>query len=83
MQPASIKPDLERFIEQQIHTGSFSSREAVIEAALRGMMNEQEENTLTPEDLAAIEEAEGQIDRGEFVDFGQFASATRKKYLNP
>ena len=83
MQPTSIKPDVERFIEEQVNSGSFASRDAVIEAALLGMMSEQGEHSLTGEDMAAIELADAQIDRGEFVDFAEFATKAREKYLTP
>lgn len=32
-----LSPELERFVEEEVHSGHFASREAVIEAALRDM----------------------------------------------
>jgi Arc/MetJ-type ribon-helix-helix transcriptional regulator len=83
MQLPSIKPEIERFIDDQVTSGSFTSREAVVEAAIRGMMREQEASEPDDEDIAAINEAEAQIDRGEFVEFSQFAADMRKKFCNP
>jgi predicted transcriptional regulator len=39
-----------------------------------------EEVTLTDEDVAAINEAEAEIDRGEYVDLQEFAAQMRKRY---
>lgn len=32
-----LSPELERFVEEAVHSGHFASREAVIEAAFWGM----------------------------------------------
>ena len=37
--------------------------------------------TLTEDDLAAIEESDQQIERGEYRDFKEVAAELRKKYL--
>lgn len=83
MQLQPIKPEVERFIDEQVQTGRFSSREAVVEAAVERMMDEREEYALDDEDVAAIIESEEQIDRGEFVEFETFAAEMRKKYSRP
>jgi Arc/MetJ-type ribon-helix-helix transcriptional regulator len=83
MQLQPIKPEVERFIDEQVQTGRFSSREAVVEAAVERMMDEREEFALDDEDVAAIIESEEQIDRGEFVEFETFAAEMRKKYSRP
>jgi Arc/MetJ-type ribon-helix-helix transcriptional regulator len=72
------KPELAKFVDDKVKSGDFPSREAVIEDALARMMDE--EVALTDEDVAAINESEEQIDRGEFVDFKEFAAQMRKKY---
>jgi Arc/MetJ-type ribon-helix-helix transcriptional regulator len=71
------KPDLERFIDEQVRAGNFPTPEAVVETALQLLMEESE---LTAEDLSAIEESDRQFERGEFVDFKDFAARMRKKY---
>lgn len=43
---ASLSPELERFVQSEVETGHFASREAVIEAALWDM---QQRRTETPE----------------------------------
>ena len=43
---APLSPELERFVEEEVHSGHFASREAVIEAALWDMQQRRKE---TPE----------------------------------
>ena len=83
MQLLPINPEVERFIDEEVQAGRFSSREAVVEAAIGKMMVEREEFALDEEDVAAIIESEEQIDRGEFVEFETFAAEMRKKYCRP
>ena len=71
------KPELERFIDEQVKAGIFPSAEAVVEDALLRMMEEVE---LSEEDLAAIRQSDEQIANGEVEDFGDFAARMRQKY---
>jgi Arc/MetJ-type ribon-helix-helix transcriptional regulator len=73
------KPELEKFIVDQVRAGSFPSGDDVAEEAIARMMQE-ESLTLTADDISAINESEEQIDRGECVDFDALASEMRKKY---
>ena len=41
---ASLSPELERFVEEEVHSGHFASREAVIEAALWDMQQRSQES---------------------------------------
>ena len=75
------KPELEKFIADQVHTGSFRSGDDVVEEAVSRMMRE-EGLALTEEDARAIKESDEQIDRGECVDFDIFATEMRKKYCS-
>ena len=78
MQVELTKPELAKFVDEKVKSGDFPSREAVVEDALTRMM--EDEVTLTDEDVAAINAAEEQIDRGEGIDFKDFAARMRKKY---
>ena len=80
MELLPIKPEVERFIDEQVKTGRFSSREAVVEAAVERMMDDGEDLELTDEDVAVIQESTQQIERGEYVEFDAFAAEMRKKY---
>ena len=75
----ALKPELQKFIEEQITQGRFHSLdEAFEEAVIRMMRDEQVE--LDDETVAAINRAEAQLEGGEGLDFDQFAAQTREKY---
>ena len=76
MQVRLTKPELERFIADQVEAGHFPSTEAAVEQ----MMRDRADAELSDGDVDAINESEAQIDRGESVDFDDFAAAMRKKY---
>jgi Arc/MetJ-type ribon-helix-helix transcriptional regulator len=71
-------PKVERFIESQVKSGHFPDRESVIVDAVSRMM--EEEIVLTTEDREEIKAAEEEIDRGEYVEFSEFAAKMRKKF---
>jgi Arc/MetJ-type ribon-helix-helix transcriptional regulator len=71
-------PEVERYVDEQVKAGRFPTPEAVVEDALRRVMAEEVE--LTEEDIEAIKEADEQIDRGEYIEFQEFAARMRKKY---
>ena len=73
------KPELQKFIDDQVKAGHFSSPEAAVEAAVEQMMLYEAAYELDDETADAINRAEEQIDRGEGIDFKQFAAEMRKK----
>lgn len=80
MQVQLRKPDLERFLHEQVKAGFFPSPEAAVEAAVVQMMLDRKAVSLTEQDAAAIEASEAEIDRGECVHLEDFAAAMRKKF---
>ena len=74
------KPELEKFIQQEVKAGHFPSAEAAVEAAVEQMMI-QRIYELDDDTAAAINRAEAQIDRGEGIDFNKFADEMRKKFI--
>ena len=72
------KPEFQRFITSKVQAGHFPTPEAVVEDALGRMM--EEELTLTEGDVAAINEAEIAMDRGEHIDFDAFAREMRNRH---
>lgn len=78
MQLQLTKPHLEKFIADKVEAGEFPSPEAVVEDAVTRMM--EQEHSLTDEDVKAINAAEEEIDRGDFVDFDVFAAEMRRKH---
>ena len=83
MQLEAIKPEIEQYIEDQVKSGNFSTREAVVEAGILSLMLDGVDHKLTEADVAAIDEADAEYDRGEYVDFDTFAAEMRKKYCQP
>ena len=82
MQIALTKPELQQFVEQQVRAGRFASPAEVVEAGLaRLMLDPAEDFAVDERTLAAIEEAEAQVARGEDRDFEGFAAEFRKSHL--
>jgi putative addiction module CopG family antidote len=73
------KPELEAFIAEQVKAGRYASRDAAIEAAVERMM--QEDSELDEDLLAAIDEAEDQIEQGLHRDWKEVSTELRSKYL--
>jgi Arc/MetJ-type ribon-helix-helix transcriptional regulator len=80
MQVELKRPELEKFIDDQVRAGRFSTPEAAIEAAVENLMLDSEFDDLDDDTAAAINRAEEQIERGEGIDFKQFAAEMRKKF---
>ena len=77
----SLKPELQRFVEEQIKTGRFASAEEVLEAGVARLMLDSAPEEIDDETWAAIERAEAQIDRGEGIPLNEAFERLRKKHL--
>ncbi len=76
----SLTAESQKFIHEQITAGRYSSAEDVVEDALRRMMDEDVLD-LDDETLAAIDESEDQIERGQYRDWREVSAELRAKYL--
>jgi len=76
-----LKPELEKFVEDEIKAGNFGSHEEVIEAGLARLMLDPAEGGLDPETVVAIDEAEAQLDRGEGLPLDEAFRRLRGKHL--
>lgn len=76
------KPELQKFIDEQVRSGQFSSPEQVIEAGLARLMLDPPPEDFDEETLAAIDRAEAQFERGEGRPFKEFAAEFRAKHFN-
>jgi Arc/MetJ-type ribon-helix-helix transcriptional regulator len=81
MQVQLKRPELTKFIDDQVQAGNYPTPEAAVEAAVEQMMHDQE-GELDDETIAAINRAEEQIERGQGIDFKQFAAEMRKKFAS-
>ena len=77
----SLRPELKRFVEDQVRAGKFASPEEVVEAGLARLMLDPAPDDLDEDDRAAIAESEAQIARGEDLDWSQVSAELRRKYL--
>ena len=77
----SLKPELQKFVDEQIKKGRYRSPDDVLEEALIRMM-EEEALELDDETLDAIDESEAQIDRGEYRSWKEVSAELRAKYLD-
>jgi Arc/MetJ-type ribon-helix-helix transcriptional regulator len=77
MQVRLDKPELAKFVDEKVKGGEFASAEAVVEDALSRMMQDE---MLSDDDVDAINAAEAEIERGDAVEFDQFAEEMRRKF---
>jgi len=76
------KPELQKFVDDQVRSGQFTSPEQVIEAGLaRLMLDPAPPEDSDNETLAAIERAEAEFERGEGRPFKEFATEFRAKHF--
>jgi antitoxin ParD1/3/4 len=72
----SLRPDLERFIEEKVRSGQYVNVDAAVNDAVELLREQDEQEELSPEDARKLEELRrelqigiDQADRGEFVEF--------------
>ena len=79
----TLSPEIERRIAEQIRMGRFPTPEAVVEAAVVELTETGIDSTLNSEDIAAIEEADAQIDRGEGMDISTLRAQLARRFVKP
>ncbi len=77
----ALKGEMERFVEDQVKAGRFSSAEDVVEAGLARLMLDSLENEFGEEDITAINRSLEQVARGEDLDWKQVSADLRKRFL--
>ena len=78
----NLKPELERFVQELLKTGRFSSAAVVLEAGLARLMLDPEPDRLDAQDLAAIAASDAQFSSGEGLDWTQVKADLARKYLS-
>lgn len=67
-----LEPDFEKFLDKLVRSGRYGSEQEVFESAL-SLLQAQEEEEELPEDVEEVrvelDEAIGEYDRGEHVEF--------------
>jgi putative addiction module CopG family antidote len=69
-----LKPELERFVDDQIREGRFSSATEVLEAGLARLLLDPEPDNLDSSDLIEIRESIEEMRRGEVLDWKIFSA---------
>jgi putative addiction module CopG family antidote len=79
-----LKPELEKFIQEQVKAGQYKSADDAVNAAVARAQIEQdlEDDDLSDEDIAAIEEGLAHLERGEVIPWEQVRAELEKKYLS-
>jgi Arc/MetJ-type ribon-helix-helix transcriptional regulator len=74
-----LSPLAEKIIRDQLESGQFDSPDQVVEEALQQMQGYQDVEELDDETMAAINEGQAEIDRGEGMALGIFKAELRKR----
>ncbi len=77
----SLKPEVEKFIDEQVKSGRYSSPAEAIEAGMARLMLDPEPDTLDAQDRADIRASLEEMDRGEVVDAKDLHAELRSRYL--
>jgi len=70
------RPDLEKFIDDQVKAGRFPTPEALVEDALQRMM--ESEAGLTENELNQLDAADDEAERGEVLEWNDARKRFRK-----
>ena len=76
----TLRPELERFVDEQVKAGHYPTAAAVVEAALADMAIGQLADPLDDEDSAAIAEADAEFDRGEGMERDEFRAELARRF---
>ena len=72
-----------RFVAAKVKAGEFASADAVVEDALVRMMQDEAAATLNDADVAEIDAADAEFERGGVVEFNAFAAQMWQRYAKP
>ena len=68
----ALKPELEKFVDEQVKAGRFDTPEAVVAAALTRLMQDDDGIDFAPGELQAmVDEGEADIARGDVLTLDQ------------
>ena len=79
-----LSPETEKLIEDRMKQAGFSSADDLVRVALKSLDQVQAEDfdDLDPETRAAIDEAEGQFERGEGRPWEEVREELRKRFID-
>ena len=77
----TLSPEIERRIVEQVRLGRFPTPDAVVEAAIIELTETPIDASLDAADVAALDEAEAQIERGEGIDLATLRAEMSKRFI--
>ncbi len=75
----TLRPELQKFIDDEVKSGGFASAPEVIEAGLARLMLDPAPDEVDAATWAAIERAEAALDRGEGIPLDEAFARLRRK----
>lgn len=75
-----LRPEIQKFVDEQVKTGEYASTEEVLEAGIARLMLDPQPD-LDEETLAALERGEAEGDRGEVRPWEDLKAELLAKYL--
>jgi hypothetical protein len=79
----SLSPQTEERIAEQVRLGRFPTPEAVVDAAVVELTERLLDDSINASDIAAINEAEAQIDRDEGIELPALRLEISKRFKKP
>lgn len=76
----SLKPEMQRFIDEQVRAGRFTSTAEALEAGVARLMLDPDP-AADGEDVAELRRSLQQMRNGETVDAGELHARLRRKHL--
>ncbi len=76
-----LSPKIEQKIAEQVRLGRFPTPEAVVESAVVEFTETPIDQSLEAADVAAINEAEEQLDRGEGIDLATLRADMSRRFI--
>jgi putative addiction module CopG family antidote len=76
----TLRPETERLLEERLKHGTYSTADELVHAAINAL-DELDCAELDDQTLDAIDEAEDQIERGEFHDWEEVREKVRAQFL--
>ncbi len=76
-----LKPELERFLDEQVKAGRFSSASAAVEAGIARLMLDPEPDAFDEQDLTEIRQSLDEMRRGDVLDGEKLHRELRSRYL--
>jgi Arc/MetJ-type ribon-helix-helix transcriptional regulator len=68
-----LRPELQKFLDEQVRQGHFASHAEAVEAGVARLMLDPEADDLDEQDVEQIRRSLDQMRRGEVVDARKFA----------